>query len=58
MKIKNKLTGPQIAGYRAAHTRRVQRLDEQVLTGVLTSASAAGYKAASKRRLNEVTVGA
>lgn len=48
-----KLTKNQIAGYRAAHTRKIQKIDQRVKSGELTIQQAAGEKSWSKRRLNE-----
>lgn len=53
-----KLTKNQIAGYRAAFTRKIQKIDEQVQRGDLNIQQAAGYKSHAKRRLNEVLAAA
>ena len=47
------MTKAQLAGFKAAYTRRIKQLDEQIESGELTVQQAAGYKAAAKRRLNE-----
>ena len=47
-------TTQQLAGYKAAHTRKCKSLDALVSEGKMKVTVAAGYKAASKRRLNEI----
>lgn len=48
------MTNPnmQVAGFRAAKTRKVQQLDEQVRNGSITKAQAAGRKSQVTRETN------
>jgi hypothetical protein len=48
----NKPTRQVAAGYKAAFTRKIQKITERVVSGELTVPQAAGFKAAAKRRLN------
>lgn len=45
--------GQVAAGYKAAYTRKIQKITEKAKSGELTVPQAAGFKAAAKRRLNK-----
>ena len=47
------LTPQQIAGHKAAYTRRVNAIESQVTAGTLTRQQAAGQKSHAKRVLNK-----
>ena len=53
MKETATMSTQQIAGYKAAYTRKVNGIIARVQSGELTKARAAGFKAAAKRRLNK-----
>lgn len=47
------MTTQQIAGFKAAYTRKIKEIEQQAADGSLSTAQAAGFKAAAKRKLNE-----